>query len=210
MEPAKDPQLSKLLREWQVEDAPPALDAWVRSIRQPRRRFQVAYRMLTVEACARKSLWAAAVVGIAFLVVITQAVPQTLKLISPPAPAPYTVDSAYIRYADDGRQTVEMLSTSYTNQDGGEVVLERTIPDHLLGTAVGRTLDAVLPFLSRFTLPVMVSSKALEKIRQSAPPKAVGVISGCGGNTCLMLEHWSFPRAENGPGAPCAAGSGVG
>ena len=35
MEPTKDPQLSRLLREWQVEDAPQALDArcWVFSNR---------------------------------------------------------------------------------------------------------------------------------------------------------------------------------
>ena len=210
MEPTKDPQLSRLLREWHVEDAPPALDARVLGIRKPWRRFPGALRMLAVVAGTRKSRWTAAVVGIAFLIVVTQAIPQTLKLISPPVTAPYTVDSEHIRYADDGFRTVEMVSTSYTNQNGGEVILERTIPDHPLGTAVGRTLDAVLPLLSRFTLPVMVSSKELEKIKQSAPRKTVGVISGCGDKTCLALAHWGFARAESGPNAPCAAGSVVG
>jgi hypothetical protein len=206
MEPTKDHQLNRLLCEWQVEDAPPALDARVLSVRKQRRRFQVARRMLAIVAGARKSLWITAVVG-ALLIVVTQAIPQTLKLIS--SPAPYTVDSEYIRYADDGSQTVEMFSTSYTKQNGGEVILERTIPDHPLGTAVGRTLDAVFPLLRRFTLPIMVSSKELEKIKQSAP-KTVGVISGCGDKTCLVLEHWGFARAESGPNAPCAAGSVVG
>ncbi len=209
MEPTKDPQLSKLLREWRVEDAPTALDARVLNIRKPRRRFSVARRMLAFPAGARKSLWAAAMVGIACLIVVTQAIPQTLKLVSPPAPAPYTVDSEYIRYADDGSQTVEMYSTSYTSQNGGEIILERTIPDHPLGTAVGRTLDAVLPYLSRFTASVMVPPKELEKLRQAAP-KTVGVVSGCGDKPCFVLDHWGFARAESGPNAPCAAGSVVG
>lgn len=210
MEPTNDPQLSRLLREWQVEDAPPALDIRVLSIRKPRRPFQVAHRMFAILAGSRKSLWAAAVVGITFLIVVTQAVPQTLKLISPPPPAPYTVDSEYIRYADDGLRTVEMISTSYMNRQGAEVILERTIPDNLLETSVGRTLDAVLPVLRRLALPVMVSPKELEKIKQSAPLKTMGVISGCGDKTCLVLEHWFFARAENGPDAPCAAGAVVG
>ena len=161
-------------------------------------------------AGSRKSLWAVAAVGIAFLIVVTQAIPQTLELISPPAPPPYTVDSEYVRYADDGSQTVEMYSTSYTSQNGGEIILQRTIPEHPFGTAVGRTLDAVLRLLSRLTLPVMISSKELEKIKQSAPLKTVGVISGCGDETCLVLHRWFFARADNGPGAPCAAGSVVG
>ncbi len=150
MEPTKDRQLSRLLREWQVEDAPPALDMRVLSIGKQRRRFHTAHRMLAIVAGSRKSLWAAAAVGIAFLIVVTQAIPQTLELISPPAPPPYAVDSEYVRYADDGSQTVEMYSTSYTSRNGNEIILERTIPEHPLGTAAGRTLDAVLPYWSRF------------------------------------------------------------
>ncbi len=154
-------------------------------------------------AGSRKSLWAVAAVGIAFLILVTQAIPQTLELISPPAPPPYTVDSEYVRYADDGSQTVEMYSTSYTSQNGGEIILQRTIPEHPFGTAVGRTLDAVLRLLSRLTLPVMISSKELEKIKQSAPLKTVGVIMAvCGDETCLVLHRWFFARADNGPGAP--------
>jgi hypothetical protein len=209
VEPTKDRQLSRLLREWQVEDAPPALDIRVLSIGHSRRRFHVAHRILAIVAGSRKSLWAAAAVGIAFLVVVTQAIPQTLELIAPPAPPPYTVDSEYVRYADDGSQTVEMYSTSYTNQNGREIILERTIPEHPLGTAVGRTLDAVLPYWSRFTSAVMVSSKQLEKVHQAAA-KAVGVISDCADDTCLVLERWFFARAETGPDAPCAAGPVVG
>lgn len=86
MEPTNDRQLSRLLREWQVEDAPPALDTRVLSIGKPRWRFHVAHRMLAIVSGSRKSLWAVAAVGIAFLIVVTQAIPQTLELISPPDP----------------------------------------------------------------------------------------------------------------------------
>lgn len=219
MEPGNDPQLRRLLREWEVEDVSPALDARVLGSRQPWWRFlfaglmrvpapfaevsKLVHRMLAMASGIQKTLLAAAIVGMgAFLIVVTQAIPQTLKLVSPSVPIPYSVDSEYVRYADDGSQMVEMYSTSYTNQNGGEVILNRTIADSPLGTAVGRTLDAILTGIS--------SSKKLEKSKQSFPNTSVGVISGCAEWTCLALEHWGFRRAESGPSAPCAAGSVVG
>src|SRR5262249_49183876 len=129
MEPTKDPQLSRLLREWQVEDAPPALDDRVLGV--CRRQW-----MLATASVARKTLRTAAIAGIVvFLIVITQAIPQTVKLASPAVRPPYAVDSEYIRYADDGSQAVAMLSKSYMNQNGKEEILERTIPDSPIGTA---------------------------------------------------------------------------
>ena len=38
----------------------------------------------------------------------------------------------------------------------------------------------------------------------------MGVVSGCGGETCLSLNNWFFVRAATGPSAPCAAGEVVG
>jgi hypothetical protein len=184
--------LSKLLHEWQIEGAPPALDVRVlRICERPRRR-----------PLLRRTLWAAALVGAAFLIVVTQAIPQTLNLLAPPPLPPFAVDSEYFRYGDDGSRTLEMFSMSYTAENGGEVLLGRTIPDHPLGTALGRTLDAVLPVLSRITAP---------RIRQSARPRAttVGVIS-CGAPACLVLDRWFFSKAESGPTAPCASGSLIG
>jgi hypothetical protein len=175
--------LSKLLHEWQVEDAPPALDVRVFSICEPRRRFPFF----------RASLWAAAVAA-AVLVVVSQATPQTL------APPPFTVESEYFRYAEDGSRHLEMVSTSYTAANGGEVLLSRTLPEHPFGTAMGRTLDTLLPFLSRITAPK-------PKTDPASRPKTVGVISGCGDKTCLVLSRWYFAKAETGPTAPCASGS---
>jgi hypothetical protein len=185
MEPVNDPQLSKLLREWHVEDAPPSLDLHVLGICKPPRRFPIA---------RRKSLWAAAVAGVAFLIVLTQAMPQTLNLISPP---PYIVDSEYFRFADDGSRAVEMFSTSYVDQHGNEVLLGRTIAAHPFETALGRSLDALLPLMHRSSSPV------------KRPHNTVGLISGCSYLTCLALDHWYFAKAESGPDAPCAGGSVV-
>src|SRR5689334_12517897 len=118
MEPTKDP-LTRLLREWQVEDAPPALDARVLGARKRSWRWP-ARPIHAVGSGARKGLWMAAAVGIVFVIVVTQAIPQTARLLSPPAPPPYTVDSEYVRYADDGSQAVEMEATSFTDQNGNE------------------------------------------------------------------------------------------
>ena len=40
--------------------------------------------------------------------------------------------------------------------------------------------------------------------------KTVGVISGCGDETCAVLNRWFFAKAEAGPTAPCAAGPPAG
>jgi hypothetical protein len=205
MEPTNDPQLRELLREWQVEDAPRVLDGRVLGIGKPWGHFLIApfRRPLAISPGVRKTLVAATVVGMgALLIVVTQAIPQTLKLASPTVPIPFSVDSEYFRYADDGSQTVEMYSTSYTDPNGGEVILERTVAGNPLGTAVGRTLDAILTGIG--------PSKKADNSKQSVPSIRVGVISGCGEWTCLTMDHWYFRRANDGPSAPCAAGSVVG
>ena len=63
-----------------------------------------------------------------------------------------------MRYGDDGSRAVEMYLTSYTNQNGGEALVSRSIPDHPFETALGRTLDATLPAWARLILPLTVSA----------------------------------------------------
>src|ERR1041384_554169 len=125
MRPTDDPQLRSLLQEWQGEAPRPALDARVRGARKPWWRDPIQGLPARGGAVARgfrKTLLAGAIAGMsAFLIVVTQAIPQTLQLVSPPPPAPFTVESEYVRYAEDGSRTVEMYSTSYTNQTGAEV-----------------------------------------------------------------------------------------
>jgi hypothetical protein len=181
-----DRQLRRLLHEWQVEDPPPALDLRVLDICKSHGAQPAAGRISAIAAGVRgKSLWAAAVLGAVFLTVVTEAIPQTVKIVSPPGPVPYTVDSEYIRHAEDGSHALAMLSTSYTDQNGAEVILERTILDHAIETAAGRTLDVVLPLWSRLISPLMVSSEDLERYRQAKRPRSAELILGCGGQDLL-------------------------
>jgi hypothetical protein len=163
---------------------------------------------------ARKALPAAAMIGIgAFLWVVTQALSQT----PPPVHIPYTVDSEYIRYGDDGSPVIEMLSTSYTGSNGGEILISRSIPGHLLGTAAARTLaartlDAVLPAWQRMILPFVVAPKDIERFKEmrQSGVQTVGVISGCADWTCLVINHWGFRKPAAGTSTACVEGTVLG
>jgi hypothetical protein len=208
-----DTELDEMLDQWSVPPAPASLRARVRagfaaSLEQAAPpSVPVRWRWAFAPG-SRKALPAACMIGIgAFLWVVTQALSQT----APAVRIPYTVDSEYVRYGDDGSRAVEMYSTSYTNQNGAEILLSRSIPGHPLGTAVGRTLDAALPVWQRLILPFVVSSKDMEmyrKMRQSAVQQVV-VVSGCDDLTCLVIHHWGFRRAAGGAGNACVDGTVV-
>ncbi len=85
-----------------------------------------------------KSLVAAAVVAM-LLVVVTQAMPQTL----PEVHRPYVVLSEFARYAKDGSAEVQMYSTSYNDQYGREIMVARHLADNPVGNVVARTLDSL-------------------------------------------------------------------
>jgi hypothetical protein len=115
---------------------------------------------------ARKRLVAAAILGVgAFLLVVTLALPQTLRLVSPPVRIPYTVDSEFVRYADDGSSAIEVHLTSYNN-NGSEIVLYEVYPS--FGTAIRRALGAAASFVGGLTLPFVVSPEQLERVRVAA------------------------------------------
>ena len=88
-----------------------------------------------------KSLIVGAVLGVAACVWASQAFPQTVRLASPLVRVPYTVDSVFIRHADDGSPAIDMYSTSYIH-NGREIQLSSSLPSHPLATAVRRMLDA--------------------------------------------------------------------
>jgi hypothetical protein len=184
-----DTQLDEILDQWSAPPPPPSLRAGVRAgfAASERPRFRIF----------RKPLMLAIAVGLgAFLILVTQALPQT------PPPPPYIVECEYIGYAADGSQTVEMYSTSYIGPNGGEVLLGRTLADRPFGTAIARTLDAIAPIWRRMN--------RMEKPQQSASHQTVGVIPRCADKLCLTMEHYFFGRAEGGPNAPCASGGIVG
>ena len=209
-----DTELDEILNRWIVAAPAPALRENVRAAfvaAQPvtaPRVFKERERLAFLPAARRALLAAALVVVGVFLFVAVQALSQT----PPPVHIPYTVDSEFLRYGDDGTPTVEMLSTSYPGPYGGEVVLSRSIPGNSLATAAARTLDAVLPAWQRLILPFTVSPKDMEKfkkMRQSGI-ETVGVISGCADRTCLVINHWGFRKPAAGTSNACVEGDVVG
>jgi hypothetical protein len=206
-----DKELDEMLDQWEAPPAPASLREKVRAGLE-------AGRAETVPAVAardwrtafrpgiRKTLFAAAIAGVgAFLLLVTTALSQT----APPEKIPYTVDSEFVRYGDDGSQAVEMYLTSYTNQNGGEALVSRSMPGHPFETALGRTLDATLPAWARLILPVAVSPRDLERMKKSRPP-AIGFITGCPEGTCLTINRYFFRRAAAGADGECLAGPVVG
>ena len=142
----------------------------------------------------RKRMFAGALLGlVAALLIVTQAFPQILA--SPPVHIPYTVDSEFVRYADDQSSSIEMYSTSYT-LDGNEILLSRSLAGNPLGTAIGRTLDSILPVWSRLMLRFTVPAEQLERLKQRKP--GTGAITGCADQTCLVLAHWFFSKPAAG------------
>ncbi len=160
---------------------------------------------------ARKALLLAAILiaGI-FLFAAAQALSQT----PPPVHVPFTVDSEYLLYGDDGSPTLAMTSTSYTAPPGQEVLLSRSIPGQPIGTALGRALDAALPVWQHMILPFVVTSRKdielYRKMRQSQFQQVV-VIPGCADWTCMVIQHFGFRKPAGGLGTTaCLEGAVVG
>jgi hypothetical protein len=205
-----DTELDEMLDQWKV---PPA----TASLRENMRAGFVATLELkplpartrwiaSLMPGARRGLLAGVALGLGLVLLIgTQALPQT----PPPVNIPYSVDSEFLRYGDDGSPSVEMYLTSYTNQDGAEALISRSIANRPFGTALGRTLDATLPAWQRLILPLTVSSGDLERIKKSRPP-SIGFITGCADWTCLLLNRFFFRRAVTGAGNDCVEGTVVG
>ena len=86
------------------------------------------------------------IVGIAvaavLFVCVSQVFPQTLRMISPLLRVPYTVDSVFLHYSDDGSSAVNMYDTEY-HDHGREVELSSSVPGHPFATAIRRTMDVV-------------------------------------------------------------------
>jgi hypothetical protein len=211
-----DTELDEMLDHWNVPAPSPTLRESVRTgfaaakPVTPPPAVPVRWKFAFVPA-ARKTLLAAAIViaGI-FLFAAAQALSQT----PPPVHMPFTVDSEYLLYGDDGSPTVAMLSTSYTAPPGQEVLLSRSIPGQPIGTALGRALDAALPVLQRMILPhVVTPGKDMEldrKMKQSGFQLGV-VIPGCADWTCLLIQHFGFRKPVGGFGTTaCMEGTVVG
>jgi hypothetical protein len=181
-----DNELDEILDKWTAPSVPPSLRARVRAgfPAPPRRTFRW-----------RKSLIAAAVLAaVAFFLIATDASPQ------PPASTPWTVDSEFLRYADDGSSSIEMYSTSYES-NGNEVLLSRSAPANPFKTALARAADVVIPIHNRLMRRIMVDPKLLEQVQKvRARHPGVSFITGCDLYTCLLLDHSGYARDPSGTG----------
>ena len=194
-----DTELDEILNSWSAPPAPASLREGVRAgfaaglgqETSPGVRHWTAAFVPSVS----KSLVAGAILAVGtLLLVVAQAFPQMFSLGSPPVKIPYTVAS------------IEMYSTSYS-LNGHEILLSRSLPGNLLGTAIGRTLDATLPVMYRLMSRLTVDGELSEKVRRAAA-QAVTVITGGDEKTGLVLAHYGFARAA--PSAGCLAGPIVG
>jgi hypothetical protein len=178
-----DTELDEILNQWSAPSAPPSLRGRVRAgfPAPPRHAFRW-----------RKGFIAATVLAAAaILLIATQASPQ------PAAPIPWTVDSEFIRYADDGSSSIEMYSTSYQS-NANEILLSRSIPGNQFKTALAWTADVLIPIHNRVIGRLVVGRQRLEEI-QRANARKVEFISGCGPHPgCLVLEHYAYAKRAGG------------
>jgi hypothetical protein len=112
--------LDEILNTWNAPEPPPSL--------RGRMRARYAAAVEKPRGHRRMAMWASAFGAAAFLVVLTQAFPQTVK-IKPASNIPFTVESELINYDDEGAVYRVIDQTSYARA-GQEVVLAEVIPDH--------------------------------------------------------------------------------
>lgn len=206
-----DTELDEILNQWSAPPASPSLRESVRAgfaARPDPKTFRGVPPWIAAFApSARRTLVAGTILALGtVLLVVTLALPQTLRLVSPPVKIPYTVDSEFVRYATTGHlRRIQMLSTSYNDPNGREIILSRSLPANPLATVIRRTLDAAGSLVSRLTLPFVVNAELLEKARTT--PK---VITGCDDEACWLLAGEAFPRPAAGVGNGCVDGAIVG
>lgn len=181
-------ELDDILNTWQPPPASRSLRERVRASFAPRppRRFGLRPRTF---------LAAAAFAAIAFLLIVPGAHPQ-------PAPTPpWTLDSEFLYYADDGSPVVEMMATSYM-QGGNETILSRWAPSNPMKTAMWQAADAIAPLHNRVISSLKFDRAKVEQIRKSRQERmarSIGAVTGCG-PLCISIDHFGFTR-----GTPCVA-----
>jgi hypothetical protein len=193
-----DTELDEILDTWTAPPPPTALRGNVAHahMRAVSRRVSTPRLGMTV---MRKILLAGLILGIlGFLLAVTQAFPR------PAVRIPYTVDSEFIRYADDGSSSIEMYTKSY-QRNGAEMIESRSMPGHPFGTALGRALDTTLPLWSRLMTSLTVDDGTIERLRRHIP-HTTGAVTGCG-PSCLLLQHYFFARAAAGVDTGCLDGA---
>jgi hypothetical protein len=118
-----DKELDEILDTWSAPEPPASLRGRVRA------RYAAAVER--PRGHRRLAVWATAFGALAFLVVLTQAFPQTAKL-RPAGSIPFTVDSEVVYNSVDGRLRDRVVDQTSYAKGGQEIVLSQTIRDHPL------------------------------------------------------------------------------
>jgi hypothetical protein len=187
-----DAELDELLDRWSAPVAPESLRAGVRA------GFRVPVERKKIRWSWGKSLMATAVVAM-LLVVVTQAVPQTLTEVH----RPYVVLSEFTRYAKNGSAEVQMYSTSFNDQYGREIMVARHLADNPFGDVLARTMDTLIGA----TLPAHSLLLRLAPSGQTPVQPAPSVNTECVEKTCIHgVAHYFLPKAAGNPGIGCVDG----
>jgi hypothetical protein len=144
-------ELNELLDQWEAPPVPPSLRQNVRAgyaahVGHNRTRRSPMNWLAAFTPASKRTLFAGTAMGAGafFLLLVTQAFPQTLRM-APFFHIPYTVDSEFVEYPETGPPKVVMYLTSYSDH-GTEINLSSSMPGDSVKTAIRRTLD-VLGFL---------------------------------------------------------------
>jgi len=181
-------ELDELLDTWTAPPPPASLRESVQvgyaADRERKKSPGVLHWITAFMPSARKSLVAAAILAVgALFLVVTLAIPQTHRLISPPVRIPYIVDSEVVRYRDDGTSSVEVSLGSYNN-NGRETILYEISPSFLTGIRLA--LNEVGLVVGRLTLPFVVSPELLKKAESTAFVSAGFEQYRCGNAAALL------------------------
>jgi len=198
----RDPELERVLRSWKAQ--PPTagfhsrvLGAYVREAELVRagsatRRERTATWMGALLRIAAVTVLA----GAALLVIVSVALPQTHSTVSPP----WTVDSEFIGYEENGASSIEMYITSYSVDDS-EILLSWALPGSPVKTALGRVLETIEPLFESAERRERDESLKRSHLRHE-------FITRCGIG-CLGVTHTVFSKVER-QWTGCVPGTVVG
>jgi hypothetical protein len=178
---SRDPELEWIRRNW---DAPPptagfhirVLDAYVREAAHVRAGYATRKKRKASWMMALLRMAAVTILGVGALsMIVTLALPKT----GTPVSLPWTVDSEFVSYGEDGSSSIEMYMTSYLI-DGEETVLSRVLPGRPFEGALGRDLEAI--------------GRLFAKSKQSQLRSVFITRCNLG---CLNVVYTAFSRAEH-------------
>jgi hypothetical protein len=202
-----DNELDDLLNTWHAPPIPASMRERARNAfaTTPRESFFSRFRRWVAIHPGSLAAGAAIAAAAALLMIVSPAGSQPIPSV------PWTVDSEFLQYADDGSSSVQMLMTSYV-ANGNETVSSRSAPSNLFRTAMWQAADALGAAHNRIIPRLMFDQAKLEKIQKAREARAahtVGAVTGCG-PLCLAVDHFYFERSVPGLASGCITGEIIG